>query len=151
MGTGGFKMKVAYPTIFTEDEKNIFIEVPDLGIFTEANEEGKRKGTLADAIEMARDAIGLHCIIMEDNGNEITNPSKIQEIDITTSTFYENGKTFISVVDVDLKVYRQKNDMKMVRRNVTLPNWLNREAEAAHINVSRVLQEALMSTLGLAK
>lgn len=100
---------------------------------------------------MARDAIGLHCITMEDNGNEITNPSKIQKIDITTSTFYENGKTFISVVDVDLNVYRQKNDMKMVRRNVTLPNWLNREAEAAHINVSRVLQEALMSTLGLAK
>ena len=37
----------------------------------------------------------------------------------------------------------------MVRRNVTLPNWLNIEAEKAHINVSRVLQEALMNTLGV--
>ena len=27
MGTGGFKMKVAYPTIFTEDEKNILLKL----------------------------------------------------------------------------------------------------------------------------
>ncbi len=144
-------MKVAYPTIFTEDETNILIEVPDLGILTEANEEGKKKGTLAEAVAMARDAIGLYCITMEDHGKELINPSKIHEIDISVSTFYEEGKTFVSIVDVDLAVYRQKNEMKMVRRNVTLPNWLNREAEAAHINVSRVLQEALMSTLNLIK
>ena len=37
------EMKVAYPTIFTDVGKNILIEVPDLGILTEANEEGKRK------------------------------------------------------------------------------------------------------------
>lgn len=43
MGTGGFKMKVAYPTIFTEDEKNILIEVPDLGIFTEAMKKEREK------------------------------------------------------------------------------------------------------------
>ena len=87
----------------------------------------------------------------EDKDEEIACPSKIQEIDAKSSTFYEDGKTFVSIVDVDLIVYRQKNDMKMVRRNVTLPNWLNREAEAAHINVSRVLQEALMSKLNISK
>lgn len=144
-------MKVAYPTIFTEVETNILIEIPDLQILTEANEEGKNKKGLAEAVEMARDAIGIYCIHMEDEGKEFINPSKIQEIDITTSTFYENGKTFVSIVDVDLSVYRQKNDFKMIRRNVTLPNWLNKEAEAAHINVSRVLQEALISKLNINK
>lgn len=144
-------MKVAYPTIFTETETNILIEIPDLGILTEANSEDEKMGSLADAVAMARDVIGLHCVSLEDNGEAIAVASKIQEIDIKTSTFYEDGKTFVSVVDVDLLVYRQKNDMKMVRRNVTLPNWLNREAEAAHINVSRVLQEALMSKLNISK
>lgn len=144
-------MKIAYPTIFTEVDDNILIEVPDLCILTEANDAAKKKGTLADAVAMARDAIGLSCIVREDDGKEFIAPSKIQEIDISTSTFYEDGKTFISLVDVDLAAYCQKNDMKMVRRNVTLPNWLNREAEAAHINVSRVLQEALMRTLDLVK
>lgn len=144
-------MKVVYPVIFTDVETNILIEVPDLEIYTEANEDGKKKGTLADAVMMARDAIGLCCTVREDEGREIPGPSNMKDIDMKNSAFYEEGKTFLSVVDVDLVVYRQKNDMKMVRRNVTLPNWLNREAEAAHINVSRVLQEALMSTLNLAK
>ena len=39
-------------------------------------------------------------------------------------------------------------DNRTVRRNVTLPNWLNQEAEKAHVNVSKVLQEALMARLG---
>ena len=54
-------------------------------------------------------------------------------------------------MDIDFDVYRRKIDMKTVRRNVTLPNWLNREAEEAHINVSKVLQEALMTKLGVNK
>lgn len=39
-------MKVTYPVIFTDVDTNILIEVPDLGILTEANEEGKPKGTM---------------------------------------------------------------------------------------------------------
>ncbi|MFQ9115683.1 hypothetical protein [Eubacterium sp.] len=42
-------------------------------------------------------------------------------------------------------------DNKTVRRNVTIPNWLNQEAEKAHLNVSKVLQEALMSRLGVSR
>ena len=53
------------------------------------------------------------------------------------------------MVDVDFEEYRRKMDNKTVRRNVTLPNWLNKEAEKAHINVSGVLQEALMMKLGV--
>lgn len=41
--------------------------------------------------------------------------------------------------------------MKTVRRNVALPNWLNYEAEKAGINVSRVLQEALMNTFNVSR
>ena len=140
-------MKVAYPVIFTDVDTNILIEVPDLDIITEANEEGKRKGTMADAIMMARDAIGIKCINAEDEGKKLAKPSQISNLDILNSTFYEEGKTIISLVDVDLAAYRRMLDNKTVRRNVTLPNWLNQEAEKAHINVSKVLQEALMAKL----
>ena len=47
--------------------------------------------------------------------------------------------------------YRRAIENKSVRRNVTLPYWLNAEAEAAHINVSKVLQEALMSVLEVSR
>ena len=54
---------------------------------------------------------------------------------------YRNG--VLTMVDVDFTAYRMRMDNKMVRRNVTLPNWLNLEAERLHLNVSKVLQEAL--------
>ena len=57
----------------------------------------------------------------------------------------------MSLVDFDSSEYRRKIDTKTVRRNVALPSWLNYEAEKAQINVSRVLQEALVATLGVKK
>ena len=38
-----------------------------------------------------------------------------------------------------------------IKDNVTLPNWLNQEEEKSHINVSKVLQEALMAKLGVSR
>lgn len=99
-------MKVAYPVIFTDMDTNILIEVPDLGILTEANEEGKTKGTIADAIMMARDAIGISCIEAEDRGDEVPISSDMAQIDITRGTFYEDGKSVLSLVDVDPAAYR---------------------------------------------
>ena len=144
-------MKVAYPVIFTDVDTNILIEVPDLGIITEANEEGKAKGTMADAIMMARDAIGINCIEAEDNGKKIIKPSEIYDIDVSKGTFDGEGQMILSLVDVDLTSYRKMLDNRTVRRNVTLPNWLNQEAEKAHVNVSKVLQEALMARLGVSR
>ena len=55
------------------------------------------------------------------------------------------------MVDVDFAEYRKKMDNRMVRRNVTLPNWLNLEADRLHLNVSKVLQEALAEKVTNAK
>lgn len=100
---------------------------------------------------MARDAIGISCIEAEDRGDEVPISSDMAQIDITRGTFYEDGKSVLSLVDVDLAAYRRMLDNKTVRRNVTLPNWLNQEAEKSHINVSKVLQEALMAKLGVSR
>ncbi|MEE1314853.1 MAG: type II toxin-antitoxin system HicB family antitoxin [Faecalimonas sp.] len=144
-------MKVIYPVIFTETDNNILIEVPDLAILSEANAEGQKKGTMADAIAMARDAIGIRCISAEDEGKELENVTALSEIDVAKSTFAGEGTSIVSLVDVDLLAYRRLVDNKSVRRNVTLPNWLNVEAEKAYINVSKILQEALMAVLGVGK
>ncbi len=140
-------MRQVYPVIFTalNDEKDtVLIEVPDLEILTEGF-------GIADAVEMARDAIGLKGISYEDNGKELPEPSSLNDIDVSKGTFAEDGTGCVSLVDIDFAEYRRKVDNKTVRRNVTLPNWLNQEAEKAHINVSRVLQEALMVKLGVSR
>lgn len=140
-------MKNIYPVIFTplNDEKDtVLVEVPDLGILTEGY-------GMVDAVYMARDAIGLKGITREDEGKDIPNPSALNDIDVLKGTFAEDGKGYVSLVDIDFVEYRRRVDNKTVRRNVTLPNWLNQEAEKAHINVSRVLQEALMAKLNVSR
>ena len=137
-------MKAVYPVIFTPSENVILIEVPDLEILTEGD-------NIVNAIDMARDAIGLKIISLEYDKTEIPNPTNLFDINIENSTFAEEGKSYVSMVDVDITEYRKKVDNKSVRRNVTLPNWLNVEAEKAHINVSKVVQEALMEKLGVSR
>ena len=75
----------------------------------------------------------------------------IFQILTSNGTFDKDGISHVSFVDIDFDEYRRKTDNKTVRRNVTLPNWLNQEAEKSHINVSRVLQEALMVKLGVSR
>ena len=122
----------------------MLVEVPDLDILTEGKD-------MNDAITMARDAIELKCVSMEDDKEEIPNPSDISELNANNGTFADEGETIISFVDIDSTEYRKKIDTRTVRRNVALPSWLNYEAEQAGVNVSRILQEALMSTLKLEK
>ena len=129
-------MTTVYSVILTKDKDDILIEVPDLEILTEAK-------SIQEAVVMARDAIGLTGISMQDNGDSIPEPSDIDDIDVSKGTFAEVGKGIKTLVDIDFDEYRRKNDNKMVRRNVTLPNWMNRRAEQEHLNVSRFLQDAL--------
>lgn len=135
-------MRNVYPVFFTKTNDIVLVEVPDLDILTEGKD-------MNDAINMARDAIELKCISMEDQKEEIPNPSKLKDLNIKNGTFVDEGETVVSFVDIDSTEYRKRIDTKTVRRNVALPSWLNYEAEQAGVNVSRILQEALISTLKL--
>lgn len=133
-------MKNVYPVFFTKTKDCVLIEVPDFNILTEGKD-------MNDAFDMARDAIELKCVTMEDDKEMIPEPSDITQLEPNKGAFAEEGKTVVSFVDIDSAVYRKKIDTKTVRRNVALPSWLNYEAEQAGVNVSRILQEALMKTL----
>ena len=135
-------MRNVYPVFFTKTNDKVLVEVPDLDILTEGKD-------MNDAIDMARDAIELKCVSLEDDKEEIPNPSNIKDLNINNGTFADEGETVVSFVDVDSTEHRKKIDTRTVRRNVVLPSWLNYEAEQAGVNVSRILQEALMSTLKL--
>lgn len=138
-------MTAIYPVIFTEthDEKNTFlIEIPDLNGFTQGY-------GLKEAYEMARDYIGAY--FLEAENKAIPEASPISEIKAEDGEFKDEGESFVSLVDIDLDAYRVKVDTKPVRRNVSIPNWLNQAANDAHLNVSRILQDALIEKLEMAK
>ena len=134
-------MILAYPVIFTKtgDKKDTYlVYIPDL--------DGATEGYgIADAIRMARDYIG--CALYSKDDKTYPKPTAISKVDISKSEFADAGESIISIVDVDVDEFRKKLDNKPVRRNVSLPNWLNKKANEEHINVSRVLQDALMDRL----
>lgn len=128
-------MKVVYPAVFMPDGKWFVVSVPDFDICTQG--EG-----LAEAIAMARDAICLAGITWQDKGMKLPAPSDAGAVPT------EPGE-FVTLIDCDLDSYRKSLENRAVKKNCTLPAWLNQKAESAHINFSAVLQEALMEKLNL--
>lgn len=126
-------MKNTYPIILTPDNDGYIIYIPDFDIYTQG-------GDLTEAILMARDAIGVTGIDMEDDGKELPTPRAVHDIKV------KDGE-LLTLVDVDFTEYRKKNEQKVVRKNCTLPSWLCYEAEKANINFSQVLQMALKQEL----
>lgn len=126
-------MTNAYPIILTPDTNGYTVYIPDFDIYTQGNE-------LTEAITMSRDAIGLMGIDMEDDGQELPTPRNVTDIIV------KDGE-LITLVDVDFTEYRRKNELKVVKKNCTLPSWLCYEAEKSNINFSQVLQTALKKEL----
>lgn len=125
-------MKAVYPIILTPTESGYVVFVPDLDINTEGTD-------LADAIEMARDAIGIWGISEEDAGRKIPQASGTMP--------HPAENEIVTLVDIDFTAYRRANDLRTIRKNVTLPSWLNDLAERNGVNFSQVLQESLKERL----
>ena len=129
-------MKTSYPVIFKKLSDGYAVHVPDFPLDTQGDD-------LTEAIEMARDAIGIMGIDMEDDEISLPKPSNPENVAC------EAGE-LVSMVDIDFTEYRRANERRTVRRNVSLPSWLNAEAEKAGINVSAILQTALKRELQIA-
>lgn len=123
---------VVYPAIFEQTNEGYFVSVPDLNI----NTQGKDFG---EAIEMARDAIALWLMELEDSGQKVPVP------EVKAVIASENA--IVSYVDVDVEAYRRKYGSQAVKKNCTIPAWLATKAEANNINFSQVLQEALIAKI----
>ena len=49
----------------------------------------------------------------------------------------------VNMLVLDMDAYAEKYGEKAVRKNLTIPAWLNTFAESNHINFSKVLQDSL--------
>ena len=125
-------MTKVYPVILTPTDTGYVVSVPDLDIDTQGKD-------MAEAIYMARDAIGLWGICEEDDGRAIPEPS-LAEPD-------HEPNEMVSWVDIDFAKYRKANDMTTMRINVTVPKYLKVLGDDAGVNFSQELQERLKERL----
>ncbi|ADQ39774.1 Uncharacterized protein family UPF0150 [Caldicellulosiruptor acetigenus I77R1B] len=129
--------KYIFPAIFEPGENGGYcVYFPDLpGCIT----EGK---TLEEALYMAKDALELHLYGLEEDNEEIPEPTPPEKLDVPKGAF-------VVPIVVYMPPVREEMANKSVNKTVTLPRWLNKAAEEAHINFSQVLQQALKEKLGI--
>ena len=131
-----FRLKLVYPTCFyLENDGKYSVDVPDLlGCVTQGV-------NLAEAIEMAVDAASGWILNTLENGEKLPEASNLEDIILE----YDNGIKSYIMLDIDS--YAEKYGDNAIRKNLTIPAWLNTMAEKHNINFSRILQEALQTEL----
>lgn len=128
-------MKYAYPAIFTPTGDGGFdVKVPDLPGCRTCGDD------LADALLMAEDAVEMWLWDAE---------NKSEQIPAATGLPHVDDPQFASYVIADTDEYRRKNDSRAVKKTLSVPSWLNARAEAAGVNFSAVLQDALKERLNV--
>jgi predicted RNase H-like HicB family nuclease len=122
--------------IFRYDEDGISVRFPDLpGCFS--------SGADADsAYRNAKEALGLHLYGMEQDNEQIPEPTHLDELLRTV----EKNETLVDV-QVLMAPFRDLMRNKAVKKTLTIPQWLNDLAEENKVNVSQVLQDALKQIL----
>ena len=131
-------MKAVYPIIIypkSSGEATHYVEIPDI-------DRGTQGENLAECMDMARDALSLWAITEADAGRTVPEPSELSSLDVPAGAV-------ATLIDVDFEEYRRSISNRAIRKNCTIPSWLNEAAEKQGINFSLVLQNALKQQLGI--
>lgn len=122
-----------YPAVFTQGERYITVTFPDI---PSAITQGE---TQEEAFEMAQEVLGF---ALEDY-EKYPKASNIVELQ------KQHPESTIAVIGIDMVAYNRKYHSKKVRKNVTIPEWLNELAEKSNLNFSQVLTDALEEKLNV--
>ena len=131
-------MKDAYtfPAIFHEASDGISIHFPDLpGCLPCAQ-------TMEEAFHNAKEALQLHLYGMEEDGEEIPEPSRLASLSC------RKGES-LAMIDAWMPPFREKMLNKSTSKTVTIPRWLDILARKEKVNYSHLLQESLKNYLGV--
>ncbi len=132
------KNQYMFPAVFTPEKNGVSIEFPDLpGCLPCAD-------TMEEAVKNAKEALGLHLYGMEEDGEVIPEPSKIGELNVPSGSM-------LCMIDVFMPAFRENIRRSTVKKTLTVPYWLNAEAERLGINFSQTLQDALKQQISQAQ
>ena len=99
---------------------------------------------------MAIDCLASYLYTANLEGENVPPASSLKTIDpqkIMNELEVTSDEAFVNIVTVDVAEYAKTHFTTSVRKNLTIPSWLNDAAMKQHINFSQVLQEALLQKL----
>ena len=122
---------LTYPAIFTHEDNQYWVEFVDLkGCFS----DGK---TLAEAIENAKEAMGLYLEDLEEYPKCTTDIKNIKLED----------NQIISFVTINLDDHKRKYENKSVKKTLSIPAWLNNIGIERQLNFSKILTDAIIKEI----
>jgi len=128
-------MKYVYPAFFFSDGNHIGVTVPDLkGCHTYGT-------NIPEALIMAKDAVEMWLWDAENANEPIPTPS---------DNLTPNNNQTLTFIVADTDEYRKANDTRAVKKTLSIPSWLNQQAEKANAPFSQILQEGLKEYLKIA-
>ncbi len=139
-----------YPAIFTQSKKSggYAVVFPDLNHLATCGDD------MQEAMEMAVDCLAGYLFTEKLDGNTIPAPTPLEQVDPHCEDIEEYkddvASQFVNIVSVDVEAYAAQHFSRAVKRTVSIPQWLNSRAVAAKLNVSKILQNALMKELHIA-
>lgn len=115
-----------------ENSESYLVTVPDLpGCVTTGKD-------LADALDMTIDAASGWVLTEVEDGNPVPEASPVNRIQ------FEDDESFISVISLDMAAYAAKYGSKSVRKNTTIPVWMDTFIAKNDLSISKNLQDAVM-------
>ena len=128
----------SYVAVLDYEDDGIHITFPDLpGCVSFGENE-------IDVIKQARDVLALHLWGMEDDGETPPAASSIKAI--SAQQPLRENETYL-LVDAFMPAIREKMANRFVKKTLSIPAWLNSQAESCGINFSQTLQKALKQEL----
>ena len=143
-------MLSVYPAIFfTEESGGYSVVFPDLNHLATFGDD------MQEAMEMAVDCLAGYIHSEKRDGHELPPPSPVEAVTPQSEDIDENdpdiARLFVSLVSVDAEEYAKAHFNKAVKKTLSIPQWLNDAAMERKVNFSKVLQNALMQELNIAK
>jgi len=102
---------------------------------------GAQGEDITEALDSAQDALAGWIYAIQKRGYHVPEPFPIDQIPL------EPGE-YTTLIMADIDAYRKTVDSYAVKKTLSIPSWLNEKAEAANVNYSKVLQDALVQYLG---
>jgi len=129
--------KLTYLAVFETDEN------PGIGVYFPDVPGCVSMGDNFDhAMQMAKEALSLHIYGMEKDGEALPDRTdKVPQI---------NAGDMVVPVTVYPDIVKDEMNNRREKTTVTIPHWLKVAAEAEGLNYSRLLENAIKETLGVA-
>ena len=128
--------KITYLAVFEKTKTGFSVYFPDVPGCISCGDDFNH------TLKMAEEVLGLHLYGIEKDGGKL--PKRTEKI-----PKLESGDIVVAV-SVFPAMVKDEIESRREKTTVTIPHWLKKAAEAEGLNYSRLLENAIKESLGIA-